>query len=95
MSRRVTCSSTRFAREMRSISVLPQVGQDMKRTPPRRSPAAFRMATPVFTSSAGSAVRDTRMVSPRPSFKSVPMPTADSMVPFHWVPVSVTPRCSG
>ena len=80
---------------MRSISVLPQVGQETNFTPPERSPAALSIATPAATSRTGSAVKETRIVSPMPSHRSVPMPTADCIVPFHSVPVSVTPRCSG
>ena len=72
-----------------------QVGQLTKRTPAFLSPAALSMATPAFTSSTGSAVSDTRMVSPMPSISSVPMPTAELTVPWYAVPVSVTPRCSG
>ena len=90
-----TFSSTSEAREIRSISVLPQVGQETNFTPPGRSPAAFRIAMPTETSRTGSAVRETRIVSPMPSESSVPIPTADWMVPFHSVPVSVTPRCRG
>ena len=44
------------------------------------------------TSSTGSPVRDTLMVSPMPSARRVPIPTADLMVPSLTVPASVTPR---
>ena len=72
--------STSSAVEMRSICVRPQVGQEMTLTPPR-SPQARRMASPARTSSTGSAVRETRMVSPMPSKSIAPMPAADWTVP--------------
>ena len=43
----------------------------------------------------GSSVRETRIVSPIPSHKSEPIPTADLMSPIRSVPASVTPRWSG
>ena len=36
-----------------------------------------------------------RIVSPMPSASSVPRPTALFSEPDHFVPASVTPRCSG
>eukprot|EP00967_Tisochrysis_lutea_P141325 scaffold259544_cov26-Tisochrysis_lutea.AAC.3 len=44
---------------------------------------------------SGSSVSETRMVSPRPSAKSAPMPMADFMRPSSPSPASVTPRWSG
>ena len=58
--------STSFASRMRSMRVRPQVGQAMMFTPSFRSPAAFRMSFAVSTSCTGSAVSDTRIVSPMP-----------------------------
>mmetsp|Transcript_6634 Transcript_6634/g.20059 ORF Transcript_6634/g.20059 Transcript_6634/m.20059 type:complete len:377 (+) Transcript_6634:335-1465(+) len=46
-------------------------------------------------SSSGSSVRLTRIVSPRPSMSSEPMPMADFMRPSSPSPASVTPRCMG
>ena len=48
------------------VGVRPQVGQAMMLTPSLRSPAAFRMSFAVSTSCTGSAVSDTRIVSPMP-----------------------------
>ena len=48
-----------------------------------------------MTSSTGSAVSETRIVSPIPSTSSAPMPTALLIEPENGVPASVTPRCSG
>jgi hypothetical protein len=50
---------------------------------------------PTLTSSTGSSVSETRMVSPIPSDRSVPIPTADFTPPAGIGPASVTPRCSG
>jgi len=41
------------------------------------------------------AVRETRMVSPRPSFKRIPSPTLLLMRPLGGGPASVMPMCSG
>ena len=87
-------SSTAFAREMRSILVLPQVGQETSFTPPR-FPIQRRMSLAASISLTGSSVRETRIVSPIPSHKSEPIPTADLMSPIRSVPASVTPRWSG
>mmetsp|Transcript_4919 Transcript_4919/g.11926 ORF Transcript_4919/g.11926 Transcript_4919/m.11926 type:complete len:220 (+) Transcript_4919:913-1572(+) len=46
-------------------------------------------------SSSGSSVRETRMVSPSPSRRRLPMPIADFMRPSSPSPASVTPRCIG
>ena len=62
----VTISSTRLAREIRSICVLPQVGQETTSTPPLRSPSVFKINFAERISSTGSPVRDTRIVSPIP-----------------------------
>ena len=53
------------------------------------------MAQATRTSSTGSAVSETRMVSPMPSASRAPMPTALFIVPDQAVPASVTPTCSG
>ena len=50
---------------------------------------------PASTSTTGSAVRDTRMVSPMPSRSSEPMPAADFISPSRSVPASVTPNEAG
>mmetsp|Transcript_2611 Transcript_2611/g.7431 ORF Transcript_2611/g.7431 Transcript_2611/m.7431 type:complete len:254 (+) Transcript_2611:677-1438(+) len=62
---------------------------------PTAASAAARRALQGPASNSGSSVRDTRMVSPRPSSSSAPMPTADLMRPSAPPPASVTPRCRG
>jgi hypothetical protein len=47
------------------------------------------------SSSAWKVDSEMRMVSPMPSASSVPSPTALFSEPDHFVPASVTPRCSG
>ena len=47
------------------------------------------------SSSAWNVESEIRIVSPIPSASSVPRPTADFSDPDHFVPASVTPRCSG
>ena len=95
LSTALSRSSTWVARPMRSIRVRPQVGQDTSSGPSFRTPAALRMSRAAYTSSTGSAERDTRRVSPIPMASKPPMPTADLRVPMRRVPVSVTPRCKG
>mmetsp|Transcript_4178 Transcript_4178/g.10643 ORF Transcript_4178/g.10643 Transcript_4178/m.10643 type:complete len:276 (-) Transcript_4178:1111-1938(-) len=46
-------------------------------------------------SNSGSSVSETRTVSPRPSARRVPMPTADFILPSSPSPASVTPRWRG
>src|SRR5712691_5080098 len=88
-------SSTSLASLTRSTSARPQEGQDTKVSPPVRSPRALRMSIPTRTSSVGSALSETRIVSPIPSESSAPRPTADLIVPTPGVPASVTPRWNG
>ena len=69
-------------------------------TRPGRALACAGRATagsmmPTLTSSTGSSVSETRIVSPIPSARSVPIPTADFTPPIGIGPASVTPRCSG
>ena len=63
--------------------------------PRSRSPSAFRISQATSTSLTGSAVRETRSVSPMPSTRSAPMPTALLIAPVKGMPASVTPRWSG
>ena len=63
--------------------------------PRSRRPSAFRISNAVLISSTGSAVSETRIVSPIPSTSSAPMPTALLIEPENGVPASVTPRWSG
>ena len=53
------------------------------------------MSLPAITSSRGSEVRETLIVSPIPSARRVPIPMADLTMPFLGLPASVTPKCRG
>lgn len=90
-----SAASTSFASAIKLIRVLPQVGQEIISAPVLRISAAFRISYPALTSSTGSAVSETRIVSPMPSTKRLPMPMAFLITPIRAVPASVTPRCSG
>ena len=63
--------------------------------PRSRRPSAFRISHATSTSLTGSAVSETRTVSPIPSASSEPIPTALLIEPANGVPASVTPRWSG
>ena len=58
-------------------------------------PQALKMDRPASISFTGESVKETRMVSPIPSHKSVPMPIADFKVPELPLPASVTPIWRG
>ena len=74
----------------------PQVGQAISTGPRSRSFSALRISQATLTSSSAWNVEsEIRIVSPIPSASSVPRPTADFSEPDHFVPASVTPRCSG
>src|SRR2546427_3257638 len=70
-------SSTSFASLTRSTSARPHEGHETKVRPPFRRPSDFKMSIPTRTSSVGSAESETRIVSPMPSERSAPRPTAD------------------
>ena len=55
----------------------------------------MRISQATSTSLTGSAVSETRIVSPIPSISSEPIPTALLIAPANGVPASVTPRWSG
>ena len=88
-------SSTVLTISIKSTFVLAQVGQEIKSIPSLFRSRAFRISFPAITSSIGSDVKETLIVSPIPSANSVPIPIADLIIPFFGVPASVTPRCSG
>ena len=73
----------------------PQLGHAIMIGPRSRRPSALRISKAVLTSSTGSAVSETRIVSPIPSASSAPIPTALLIEPENGVPASVTPRWSG
>ena len=60
-----------------------------------RRPSTRRISQATFTSSTGTAVSETRSVSPIPSARSEPIPIALFTVPVNAGPASVTPRWSG
>src|SRR5882724_7682830 len=67
-----------------SITLKPcraQDGQDTILTPRWRRFSDLRMSKPTRTSSTGSALSETRMVSPMPLHSSMPMPMEDLTVP--------------
>ena len=80
---------------MSGTCVLPHVGQDIKVMPPSLRSRALRIILAVITSSTGFPVKDTLIVSPIPSARSAPIPTADLIAPSRTVPASVTPTWSG
>ena len=90
-----TISSTWFASPIRSIWVLPHVGQDTSSIPPVRSPSVFKIIFAVLISSSGDPVNDTRIVSPIPCPRISPRPTEDFILPANNVPASVIPTCNG
>ncbi len=74
----------------------PHVGHAISTGPRSRSWSALRISHATLTSSSAWKVdSEIRIVSPIPSASSVPKPTADFSEPDHFVPASVTPRCSG
>ena len=87
--------STSFASFSRFILVLPQVGQETRFTLSFLSPIEYKISFAKRTSSIGSAVSDTLMVSPTPDKIRDPSPTADLSLPDLTVPDSVMPICMG
>ena len=85
-------SSTLLARPIKSIEVLPQVGQDTNSIPNFLRPKSFNIALATLTSSTVEPVKDTLIVSPIPIASIAPIPTADLIVPDHSVPDSVIPK---
>ena len=73
----------------------PHDGHAIITGPRSRRPSAFRISQATSTSLTGSAVSETRSVSPMPSARSAPIPTALLIEPANVVPASVTPRWSG
>src|SRR5947208_11255471 len=74
----------------------PQVGQAISTGPRSRRWRALRISQATLTSSSAWNVEsEILIVSPTPSARRVPRPTADLSDPDHLVPASVMPRCSG
>ena len=69
-SQQYSAAKSRFstfpAREIKSICVRPQVGQETTSIPPLLKPRVFKISFADLISSTGSPVRDTRIVSPIP-----------------------------
>ena len=82
LSKFLNLSSTFFARFIKSICVLPQVGQETKFTPLCLNFKLFSISKPAKTSSIGFSVSETRIVSPIPSANNVPRPTDDFINPL-------------
>ncbi len=87
--------STSAASPIKSISVRPHVGQDIISGPRFRMPRARKISYAAMISCVGSAVKDTRKVSPIPSHNKIPSPTADLTPPRKRPPASVMPICKG
>ena len=88
-------SSTRLTIGNMSISSRPQVGQATRLGPLGLSSRLARICRATRTSSSGSPTSETRMVSPIPSARRMPMPIALLMLPVSTGPASVSPRWSG
>ena len=87
-------SSISFTSGIKSVCVLPQVGQEViviLSYIPIEESSSFAAKT----SLTGSSVRDILIVSPIPSSNNLPSPTPDLIKPQNVVPASVTPMCSG
>ena len=78
-----------------SLKIRPQVGQELSVGASGSRFSDDKIRRPASTSLTGSAVSDTRMVSPIPRSRSEPIPMADFITPICSVPASVTPRCKG
>ena len=74
------------------ILVLAHVGHETRLIESLRMPKALRIFLAAITSSSGSDVSDTRIVSPIPSLRSVPMAIDDLTIPTDGEPASVSPR---
>src|SRR5436190_73842 len=88
-------SSTTRARFSTPTLSLPHDGHAIITGPRSRRPSALRISHATSTSFTGSAVSETRIVSPMPSMSRAPIPTALLIEPANGVPASVTPRCRG
>ena len=94
----VMCFSRSSSSFTVSITLKPcraQDGHETMFTPRWRRLSDFRISKPTRTSSTGSAESETRIVSPMPLHRSMPMPIDDFTVPEIMPPASVMPRCSG
>lgn len=80
---------------IKSISIRPQVGQEISVAALDARPNDFNSSRATFTSSTGSALNEIRSVFPMPLLKIAPSPAALFTVPANNVPDSVIPKCSG
>ena len=80
---------------VRNINDFVKVGQEIKLTPPVLKPKVFKISLANLTSSIGSSVKETLIVSPIPIDKSAPIPIEDLTIPPLSVPASVKPTCKG
>src|SRR5699024_5401999 len=97
MSDSIFCknASISFAIGIRSICVLPQVGQATNVGDFLYNLQSFKISFATFISFIGSSLKDTLNVSPIPSLNSTPSPILDFIVPLNSVPASVIPICNG
>ena len=70
-------------------------GQEIILTPLLRKFKDFNISFPILTSLVGSSERETLIVSPIPSRRSVPKPIDDLILPGTKLPASVIPKCKG
>ena len=97
MSASIVCknSSTSFAIGIKSICVLPHVGQATNVGEFLYKLQSFKISLATFISFIGSSESDTLSVSPIPSLSKIPSPMLDFIVPLNSVPASVIPKCNG
>ncbi len=88
-------SSTSLAIVIKSISIRPHVGHEIKVAASERSPNDFKSSRATLTSSTGSALKEIRSVFPIPLWRITPRPAALFTVPANSVPDSVIPKCKG
>ena len=69
-------SSTSLAMLIKSISIRPQVGQEISVAALDARPNDFNNSRATFTSSTGSALNEIRSVFPMPLLKIAPRPAA-------------------
>ena len=69
-------SSTSLAMLIKSISIRPQVGQEISVAALDARPNDFNSSRATFTSSTGSALNEIRSVFPMPLLKIAPSPAA-------------------
>ena len=90
-----SCFSKFFTVSITGKACLAQDGQEIILIPLCLKFSDFNISKPTFTSSTGSADKETRIVSPIPSIRSMPSPIEDLTLPGIKLPASVIPKCKG